>query len=158
MDRDQPAGPQEVGEGRWRGSTAGCAVIWGNPAGAKQVILAEGGDTAAAVAHALRQEIEAGDIYVAACVTAGGIEAFMRWPSTQGVIVAADRDEALGPEVNREGADAGDGYAREHAHGRANADQGARQRGHSGEEIIEAPAHEAVVLVLRGEEFQRLDV
>ncbi|MDP4026330.1 DUF927 domain-containing protein [Methylobacterium sp. NEAU 140] len=74
-------------------STAGRVVTWGDPARSPWCIIAEGIETASAVAHAFRQEIEAKALYVAAGVNAGGIEAFAPWPETRRVTVAADRDE-----------------------------------------------------------------
>ena len=75
-------------------STAGCGVIWGNPERAPHLVLFEGIENAAAGAYSLRAEIEAEEIYVVSAINAGGIEAFVPWPSTQRVTVAADRDEA----------------------------------------------------------------
>jgi hypothetical protein len=75
-------------------NTAGRAVIWGDPTKASTAIICEGIETAAAVALALRGEVGSGEMMIAACINAGGIEAFKPWPSTKRVIVAADRDEA----------------------------------------------------------------
>jgi hypothetical protein len=75
-------------------STAGCAVIWGNPEIARHLLLIEGIENAAAVAHALIAEIEANEIYVASAINAGGVEAFVAYPATELVTVGADRDEA----------------------------------------------------------------
>ncbi|MGH1592295.1 DUF927 domain-containing protein (plasmid) [Methylobacterium phyllosphaerae] len=91
-------------------STAGRTVIWGDPKVAPWCAIAEGIETAAAVAFAFRQEIEAGALYVAAGVNAGGIEAFEPWPATRRVTVAADRDEApkiMQSEPSRRGEQAG---------------------------------------------------
>jgi len=73
---------------------SGMAVIWGNPNLAARLILAEGIETGAAVAMAFRSEIAGGRTYVAAAITAGGMENFRPWPATTTVIVAADRDES----------------------------------------------------------------
>jgi phage/plasmid primase-like uncharacterized protein len=70
-------------------------VIWGDPSTAETEIILEGIETAAAVALAFETEIASGRTIVAACITAGGIEAFKPWPSAKRVIVGADRDEAL---------------------------------------------------------------
>jgi Domain of unknown function (DUF927)/Toprim domain len=75
-------------------SSAGCAVIWGDPDRASHIVLAEGTETGAAIAHALRDEIENNSTAVASAITAGGVEAFVPWPATESVTVAADRDEA----------------------------------------------------------------
>lgn len=74
-------------------STAGRAVIWGDPERAGRIIVAEGIETAAAVAHAFAPEIEAGAVAVAAAISASGVEAFQPWPATKRITVAADRDE-----------------------------------------------------------------
>jgi hypothetical protein len=74
-------------------STAGCCAVWGNP-NAVHVILAEGIETACAIAVSCRAEIEKGDVAVLSAITAGGIEAFTPWPATRRITVAADRDEA----------------------------------------------------------------
>ena len=100
--RDPKKSAKRVGEE----STAGRAVIWGNPKVAPWCIIAEGIETAAAVAYAFRQEIETGALYVAAGVNAGGVEVFEPWAATRRVTVAADRDEAAKitrPEPSRRG-------------------------------------------------------
>ena len=76
------------------GSTAGCAVIWGNPEKARHAVLFEGIENGAVGAHALRPEIEAEEIYVAAAINAAGVEACTPYRATQLVTVGADRDEA----------------------------------------------------------------
>lgn len=99
-------------------STAGRAVLWGDPESAPWCVLAEGVETAAAVALAFRPEIERGDLYVAAGVTAGGVEAFTPWASTARVTVAADRDEAPSsnrPTPSRRGERAARGFGARHA-------------------------------------------
>ena len=78
-------------------NTAGRAALWGDPAIAPWIILAEGIETAAAVAQAFRPEIEANEAVVAAAISAGGIEAFQPRPATRRVTVAADRDERARP-------------------------------------------------------------
>ena len=78
-------------------STAGRSVIWGDPQTVERIVVAEGIETAAAVAHAFRQEIEAGKVAVAAAIAAGGVAAFQIYPTTKRVTVAADRDEAVKP-------------------------------------------------------------
>lgn len=87
-------------------STAGRAAIWGDATRAPWCILAEGVETAAAVAFAFRPEIEAGVAYVASGINAGGVESFEPWPSTERVTVAADRDERVAidsPNPSRRG-------------------------------------------------------
>ncbi|WP_147041171.1 toprim domain-containing protein, partial [Skermanella aerolata] len=74
-------------------STAGRSVLWGDPATAPHIIVCEGIETGAAVAVAMRTEIEAGKVVVAAAISASGIEAFQPWPATKHITVAADRDE-----------------------------------------------------------------
>lgn len=75
-------------------STAGRSVLWGDPKVAAWIIVAEGVETAAAVAYAFRDEITGNKVAVASAINAGGIEAFKPWPVTQRVTIAADRDEA----------------------------------------------------------------
>ncbi len=75
-------------------NTAGRSVFWGDPAVASHLIVAEGIETAAAIAHALRSEVEAKSISVAAAISAVGVEAFRPWPATKMITVAADRDDA----------------------------------------------------------------
>ena len=74
-------------------STAGRSVIWGNPSIADTALIFEGVETAAAAALAFDTEVQNGQTMIAACITAGGIEAFKPWPSIKRVIVGADRDE-----------------------------------------------------------------
>ena len=76
-------------------STAGCAVIWGNPEKARHLVLFEGIENGAVGAVALRPQIDADEIYVASAITAGGVEAFEPYPATDLVTVGADRDEAI---------------------------------------------------------------
>jgi hypothetical protein len=76
-----------------RASTAGRSVLWGNPDLATHVIVCEGIETAAAVALAFSAEIQTGQVMVAAAISAAGVEAFQPWPTTQKLLVAADRDE-----------------------------------------------------------------
>jgi Protein of unknown function (DUF3631)/Toprim domain len=75
-------------------STVGRAAIWGDPSKAETEMIFEGVETAAAVAFAFGADIASGNIMIAACITAGGIEAFRPWPCAKHVIVGADRDEA----------------------------------------------------------------
>ncbi len=75
-------------------STAGCAVLWGDPNRAAWVILAEGIETAAAIALSFQENISASHVVVAAAISATGLEAFLPYPATERVTVAADRDEA----------------------------------------------------------------
>jgi hypothetical protein len=78
-------------------STAGRSALWGDPFKAEWIVTAEGIETAAAVAHAFRAEVEAGEVAIAAAITAGGVEAFQVYENTKRVTVAADRDEAAKP-------------------------------------------------------------
>jgi hypothetical protein len=75
-------------------TSAGCATFWGGPERAPHIVVAEGIETAGAIAYSLRDEVDNGNIAVAAGISAGGIEAFVPWPATKSVTVAADRDEA----------------------------------------------------------------
>jgi phage/plasmid primase-like uncharacterized protein len=78
-----------------RGANArGCAVIWGDRDRAPWLLLAEGIETAAAIALVFQNEIAAGEVYVAACIAASGVGNFEPWPATTRVTVCADRDEA----------------------------------------------------------------
>ena len=74
-------------------STAGFCVVWGNP-DVEHIVLTEGIENACAIAVSFREEIEKGEIGVLSAITAGGIEAFIPWPATRRITVAADRDEA----------------------------------------------------------------
>jgi hypothetical protein len=90
----QSRNPKKSATKKGRENTAGRAVIWGSPSSADIAIIFEGIETAAAAALAFATEIEGGTTMIAACITAGGIEAFKPWPSAKRVIVGADRDEA----------------------------------------------------------------
>ncbi len=72
---------------------SGRSVFWGDPASVPELIIAEGIETAAAIAFAFKGPIDGKEIAVAAAITAGGIEAFKPWPAARRVIVAADRNE-----------------------------------------------------------------
>jgi hypothetical protein len=73
-------------------SAAGCVVLWGDSK-ARHLLLAEGIETAAALAHARRAEVESGEITIAAALSASGLRAFVQWPANRKVTIAADRDE-----------------------------------------------------------------
>jgi hypothetical protein len=75
-------------------TTAGRAVIWGDPSKAETELVLEGVETAAAAALAFETNITSGEMAIVACITADGIEAFKPWPCTKRVIVGADRDDA----------------------------------------------------------------
>jgi len=92
----------------------GCAVLWGDPERAPQLFLAEGIETAAAVAFAFHDQIAAGEVAVAAAISALGLEAFQPYPATQQVTVCADRDEAVKPN-GRPGSRRGEQAARRFA-------------------------------------------
>jgi hypothetical protein len=62
-------------------NTSGRSVLWGHPERAPWIILAEGIETAAAVALAFAEEIEAGEAAVASAITAAGVEAFQPYPN-----------------------------------------------------------------------------
>jgi hypothetical protein len=94
-------------------NTAGRAVIWGDPSKASIAILCEGIETSTAVALAFHAEIASGETMIAACINAGGIEAFRPWTAAKRVIVAADRDEA--PEDSRPGTRRGEVAAKRFA-------------------------------------------
>lgn len=79
-------------------SRNGCAVIWGDPSQAPHVLLTEGIETGAAVAFAHRDQIVAGEIAVAAGISAAGVDGFQPFPATRQVTVCADRDEADTPD------------------------------------------------------------
>lgn len=76
-------------------NTSGRSVLWGDTATASHTIVCEGIETGAAIAHALRDDVQAGKVVVAAAISATGLEAFKPWPATKRVTVAADRDEAM---------------------------------------------------------------
>jgi hypothetical protein len=61
-------------------NTAGRAVLWGDAALVPWIILCEGIETGAAVALAMSTEIAAGEVAVAAAISAVGVEAFQPYP------------------------------------------------------------------------------
>jgi hypothetical protein len=88
--RDPKKSAKKIGNEK----TTGRSVIWGDTSKADTEIICEGIETAAAVALALEPEICRGEVMVAACITAVGIEAFKPWSAAKQVIVGADRDES----------------------------------------------------------------
>jgi hypothetical protein len=76
-------------------STAGRAVIWGDPSRAEIELIFEGIETAAAAALVFQTEIGNSEMVIIACITAVGMEAFKPWPSAKRIIVGADRDMRL---------------------------------------------------------------
>jgi Domain of unknown function (DUF927)/Toprim domain len=109
----RPRDPKKSAKLRDGQSAAGCAVLWGAPAIARHLVLAEGIETAAALAFAHRAEIEANELAIAAALSASGISSFEPWPVTRRVTVAADRDE--GRPADDRGHRAGERAAREFA-------------------------------------------
>jgi Protein of unknown function (DUF3631)/Toprim domain len=91
--KGQPREPKKSAKKTANESTAGRAVIWGDSSTAETNMLFEGIETAAAAAFAFESEILSGKTMVAACITAGGIEAFKPWPAAKHVVIGADRDE-----------------------------------------------------------------
>lgn len=85
--------PKKSARVRQGDKTSGRAVVWGT-ASAPHAVVAEGIETAQAVAQALQPEIEAGEVAVFAAIHAVGVEAFRPWDGAQRLTVAADRDEA----------------------------------------------------------------
>lgn len=73
---------------------SGCSVLWGDPSVAPHLLLAEGIETAAAIATAFFVKVRCGEIAVAAAISATGVEAFQPYTATQKVTICADRDEA----------------------------------------------------------------
>lgn len=113
--RDPKKSARNVGDEK----TAGRSVLWGEPKQAPHLIVSEGIETAAAVAYAMAAEIAAGEVAVAAAITAGGVEAFQPYPATARITVAADRDEAPKPDGrpgSRRGEQAARGFAFQHHH------------------------------------------
>ena len=90
----EPRDPKKSARLKEGQSAAGCVVLWGDPASAPHLLLAEGIETSAALALAHRAEIGAGELAVAAALSTSGIRAFVPWPATRMVTIAADRDEA----------------------------------------------------------------
>jgi phage/plasmid primase-like uncharacterized protein len=95
-------------------TSAGCATFWGNPERAPHIVVAEGIETAAAIAYSLQDQIRNGDVAVAAAISAVGIEAFLPWPMTKSVTIAADRDEAKESAGYKRGEKAARAFAGEH--------------------------------------------
>ena len=95
----------------------GAALVWGKIETAPHVLLCEGPETGAAIAHAFREAIERGEIAVAAAGSANGVAAFLPWPATKRVTVCADRDEAEkdGRPGSRAGEQAAGKFAGRHA-------------------------------------------
>ena len=112
----QPREPKKSAKKTANESTAGRAVIWGDPSTAETNMLFEGIETAAAAAFAFESEIVSGNIMVAACITAGGIEAFKPWPAARRIVIGADRDEASngGSPPTRRGEIAGRKFGEQH--------------------------------------------
>jgi phage/plasmid primase-like uncharacterized protein len=98
-------------------NTSGRSVLWGNPERAPWIILCEGIETAAAVALAMSAEIAAGEVAVAAAISANGVETFQPYPVTRRITVAADRDEATktkGKPASRRGERAAHAFGLKH--------------------------------------------
>jgi Toprim domain len=107
----RPRDPKKSARLKEGQSAAGCAVLWGDPTAAPHLVLAEGIETAAAVALAYRHELDTGELVVAAALSTAGIRSFQPWPKTRQITVAADRDEGS-PDDDR-GHRAGEKAARD---------------------------------------------
>jgi len=77
-------------------SITGYCVVFGNAEQADHLIVAEGIETAAAVAYAFKSEVLSSAVAVAAGISAVGVEGVKPWPATRRITVAADRDENSG--------------------------------------------------------------
>jgi hypothetical protein len=111
----RPRDPKKSARLKEGQSAAGCVVLWGDPK-APHLLLAEGIETAAALALAYRNEIETGAMGVAAALSAANIRSFQPWPATRTITVAADRDEGRPPDDRgyRVGERAARAFARAH--------------------------------------------
>jgi hypothetical protein len=69
----RPRDPKKSARLKQGESAAGCAVLWGDPASAPHLLVAEGIETAAALALAYRAEIDSHEVAVAAPLSAAGI-------------------------------------------------------------------------------------
>jgi Domain of unknown function (DUF927)/Toprim domain len=96
--RGRPRDPKKSARLKEGRSAAGCVVLWGDPTRAPHILLCEGIETAAALALARQGEIEAGEMIVAAALSTSGMQAFVPWPATRTITVAADRDEDKPPD------------------------------------------------------------
>ena len=74
-------------------SITGYCVVFGNLDEAEHIIVAEGIETAAAIAKAYELEIRSNTVAVVAAISAVGVEGVEPWPATRRITVAADRDE-----------------------------------------------------------------
>jgi hypothetical protein len=72
----------------------GCAVPWGNPDTATTAYVCVGVENGAAIAYAIKAEIDSGEAIVCACTTNSNMEAFKPWPATTTLVLCPDRDEA----------------------------------------------------------------
>lgn len=79
-------------------NTSGRSVLWGDPDRASHLVVTEGIETGAALALAMGREVEAGEVAIAAAISANGVEAFQPYRNTTDVTIAADRDEAVKPD------------------------------------------------------------
>ena len=107
----RPRDPKKSARLKEGQSAAGCAVLWGDPAIAPHLIASEGIETAAAVALAHRQEIEAESWRSRLLCPPAGSGHSSPGRATRRITVAADRDEG-GPDDDR-GHRAGERAARE---------------------------------------------
>jgi len=90
---------------------AGFATMFGVCQSAETLILCEGIETAAAVAYAVREKLEAGAVAVAASLSTSGMKAYRPASHVKQIIVCADRDEG-GLGLESAGAKAGERAAR----------------------------------------------
>ena len=82
-------------------NVSGRCVLWGDADRAPWMILAEGIETAAAIALVFSDLVEDGSLAIAAAISTAGIRAFKPWPATQHITVAADRDEGSSADDDR---------------------------------------------------------
>lgn len=76
-------------------SITGYCVVFGNPDKAENLLVAEGIESAAAVAYAFEPDVRSNTIAVVAGISAVGVEGVKPWPATRRITVAADRDETI---------------------------------------------------------------
>jgi hypothetical protein len=104
-DDGSPRDPKKSARTIEGDNISGRSVLWGDPKVAPWIIVTEGIETAAAVALSFKVEIGRQELAVAAAVSATGVEAFLPWPATKRVTIAADRDEkpSFAKEPSRRG-------------------------------------------------------
>lgn len=112
----EPREPRKLARKKVGENVNGYGVIWGDITAAKTFVIAKEVESGAAIAQALRSEVEGKTTCVVACLSDAGVERWRPPGTAERIIVACDRDEARKGLGYKRGEAAGKKLAARHVH------------------------------------------